>query len=149
MIPGPVEVSIADDDGAPHAYLISLHPAVDGQRVVMHLAGLLAGPLAGLVAASRGSVAGLLEADLGSLNLSGAAAQLGQALLSDAPPRLVRELLKLTVRDGKRLADDLVFNAAFTGNYGELLAALVEVVKVNHFLPLSRINNDPAKPTPT
>ncbi len=69
-------------------------------------------------------------------------------LLSDAPPKLVRELLRRTIRDGKPLASDYDFDAAFTRNYSELMSALWEVVQRNRFLPLRFINQGTASPSP-
>ena len=135
-LPQPVELTIADDNGGAHHYLIALHPAAEGQRVVLQLMGLLAGPLAELVAA--GVQGGGLSSDV---DFQGIGRQLGAVLLSDAPPRLVRELLRYANRDGRPLNNDGDFNAAYTGNYGELMMALKEVVQANRFLPLSRISS--------
>lgn len=138
QLPPPVEASILDDNGNPHSYLVGLHPAAEGQKVVCQLLGLVAGPLGELLAAGVRSGGDLLGADV---DLQAVGRQVGAMLLSDAPPRLVRELLRFTSRDGRGLAAEHEFNLAFTGNYGELLAALSEVVQANRFLPLSRISS--------
>ena len=142
-LPQPVELTIADDNSGAHHYLIALHPAAEGQRVVLQLMGLLAGPLAELVAA--GVQGGGLSADV---DFQGIGRQLGAVLLSDAPPRLVRELLRYANRDGRPLSNDHDFNVAYTGNYGELMMALKEVVQANRFLPLSRISAIASKVPP-
>lgn len=138
QLPPPVEITVLDDDGNPHGYLIGLHPAAEGQKVVCQLLGLAAGPLAELLAAGARSGGDALGADV---DLQAVGRQVGALLLGDAPPRLIRELLGYTSRDGRALRGDHEFNVAYTGNYGELLAALKEVVQANRFLPLSRISS--------
>lgn len=145
QLPPPVEVQIGDDNGAAHAYLISLHPAAEGQRVVCQLLGLVAGPLAELIAA------GIEGGSAANVDFQGIGRQVGATLLGDAPPKLIRELLRYTARDGRALANEHEFNVAYTGNYGELMVALSEVVRTNRFLPLSRISSmlPGARPTPS
>ena len=141
-LPAPAEFVLKDDDGQPHNYVMPYHPASDGQRIVCQLAGLLGGPILELVAASQGG--GLSNLD--HTALSGAVRQAGQVLLSDTPPKLVRDLLRRAIRDGKPLASDYDFDAAYTRNYGELLAVLWEVVQRNRFLPQRFINLDTESP---
>lgn len=147
MLPPPVEFTLLDDAGNPHGYVVPLHPAVEGQRLMCQILALAAGPLADLATAYQRTDGNGLDADV---DLAAVGRQMGAALASDAPPRLIRDLLRYTARDGKALAQDGGFNDAYTGNYGELLFALWEVVKANRFLPLSRITAIVApKATPT
>lgn len=147
MLPPPVEFTLLDDSDTPHGYVVPLHPAVEGQRLMCQILALAAGPLADLAAAFQRADGNGLDADV---DLAAVGRQVGAALASDAPPRLIRELLRYTARDGKGLAGDGDFNVAYTGNYGELLVALWRVVEANRFLPLSRIKAIVApKATPT
>lgn len=143
-LPPPIELTIADDIGGAHSYLIALHPAAEGQRILCQLLGLAAGPLAELLAA--GAVGDGLAA---KVDFHGLGRQLSAVLLGEAPPRLIRDLLRYTSRDGRAMSNEHEFNLAYTGNYGELLVALSEVVQANRFLPLSRISRLLPGATPT
>ena len=95
---------------------------------MFELAALLAGPLGGLLAGKAGA------------DLSAIGPALGSALLGLRDLGLIHRILAHTHRDGKPLAGGGAsvahFNSAYQRNYGELLAAVWEVVKYNRFLSL-------------
>lgn len=107
-MPDPHRFTLPDKGGKSHAYETTIHDAVEGVRV-----------LAAFIQYGIGGAFGRLD--------------LSRLLpLGD----LVRDVLAHTTRDGLDLRADGAFNDAYRGNYGELIAAAVEVVKVNDFLPL-------------
>jgi hypothetical protein len=59
--------------------------------------------------------------------------------LNSVPPELARALLEQTSRNGKPLSDPDVYREAYARNYGELRAALWEVVAYNGFFSLQDI----------
>lgn len=56
--------------------------------------------------------------------------------LNSIAPELVRSILSRTTRDGNALSNAGYFQSAYTANYGELRAALWEVVDNNGFFSL-------------
>lgn len=136
------EYVLHDHDGKAHQYMTVLHGATDGLGIVMVLLSMAGGPGGQLV---RGAMKHYLEhggfefdkgaeemltiVDWGAVGNDLAAMMIRR----DAKP-LIRAMLKNTHRDGKQLADSLVFDAAYQANYFELWAALWEVLKVNNFL---------------
>lgn len=156
-LPAPVELTLTDDEGNAHSYMIARHPATEGGRVMCQILGLVTGPLARLIVSAfkamegGGTLGDVLSRDISDLDLDGVGQQVGAVLLSEASPKLIRELMRYVSRDGQRLSVDHAYNVAYTANYGELILALWEVVKANGFLPLSRIKAlvDQATPTPS
>ena len=77
-----------------------------------------------------------LEAVLSGLKLGEVGGKLARAF-QQLDPQLVTRLLAYTNRDGKELIHNgehtLAFNAAYRGNYVELMLALVEVARRNGF----------------
>ena len=133
---GPYTFTLADADGAEHVYtIIAPHKAQAGAAIMFELSGMLAGPLAPLLA-------GLVGKSGADLDAIGAAVgpELGKAIVGLGDLRLVHRILTETLRDGKQLGPSGAplanFNEAYQRNYGELLAALWEVVKYNRFLSL-------------
>jgi len=128
----PIRFSLTDADGGPHDYLVALHGAVEGQGIAWRLLAAGAEPLARLIASASG---GLDAAALGSLG-----ADVRAAILSVGAPAMTRDILRYTSRDGAPLANDAAFNAAFRGNYSEMLLAVRRVTEINRFLPVSLIS---------
>lgn len=143
--------TLTDGDGAVHQYEVVLHPPTEGQRVMWTLLSHLVAPITGLLGGlvpllelSRGrKISELLddpeamqrfgevlaEVDFGKLT-----ATLQAALAAPEMDRLVLQILSRTSRDGAPLANQLQFDEAYAGNYGELLSAVWEVVRANRFL---------------
>jgi len=123
----PKKLTIDDDAGQPHNYLIGAHPASEGLRLASRLFALVGAPFGQLldVLVSRGEDA---EIDLGGIS-----SQLAKALIEADMPALTRDLLRHTHRDGVDLGNATMIDVVFQGNYGELADALAEVVEVNGF----------------
>ena len=62
-----------------------------------------------------------------------------RAALNDVPVSLARRILCKTSREGRPLLDDESFNDAYARNYGELRAAIWEVIDFNGFFSLQDI----------
>lgn len=79
---------------------------------------------------------GVLKEVLGGLQLAEVGAKMARAF-RDLDPSMVARLLAYTNRDGKPMVSGgettLDFNAAYRGNYAELMLALVEVARRNGF----------------
>lgn len=123
----PHKLTIDDDQGQPHNYLIGAHPASEGLRLASRLFALVGAPFGQLldVLVSRGE-----EADV---DLGGISSDLARALLEADMPALTRDLLRYTHRDGVDLGNAVLIDAAYQANYGELAEALAEVVEANGF----------------
>jgi hypothetical protein len=121
------KLSLDDDQGQPHSYLIGAHPASEGLRLASRLFALVGAPFGKLldVLVSSGE-----EADV---DLGGISSQLSRALLEADMPALVKDLLRYTHRDGVDLANGVMLDTIYQANYGELADALAEVVEVNGF----------------
>ena len=135
--------TLLDADGQPHEYEVALHKATDGQPIMWELYALAAGPLSGAVGALAGSgkIADVLDTDLSGLDFGAVGEGLSRSLLT--MPKLTPRILAGTFRDKKRLfegSDSSTFDAAYRGNYFELVRAVWEVVQANRFLPLSAIS---------
>lgn len=119
--------TLTDADGTEHRYeIVAKHKAEAGIKITRQLQALVAGPIGAFI---DGKVS-----DRAALGPELSRALLG---LNDAiPPRV---LLEHVVRDGVPMFGALYaksFNDAYQGNYGELDAALIEVIQYNRFLSL-------------
>ena len=145
--PFPIRFQLADADGQVHAYEATPHPPTEGMAVAYTLLALGAEPL-GAAMASVLTAAGdagitrlsdLLDADVGDLANAVDFGALGRAVrdavATGGMPRLTRDLLSRTFRDGKPLNVDVHFNAAFACNYFELAQAAWQLVQHNRFMP--------------
>lgn len=151
----PAQFELEDDHGNLHSYVVSYHPARSGWPLGLKLLRIL-GPALGAaldavdfgnVPSAIASVSAAAKDTLGgggsdSMKIQGtpvgeALQNLAGAILSDGS--LIPELLRYTVRDSEQLyptaSDDSAFSAAFSANYGELLALIAKVVALN-FGPL-------------
>lgn len=144
----PVRFTLHDADGVEHAYEVILHPATEGARIMWQLVAMGVEPiakLAGGLLASEGlsatSIRGLLNDPAGleklraGLDVGGLATSIRASLASVSLPALTKDILSRTSRDGRDLANQLLFDEAYSGNYGELALALWKVVQANRFLP--------------
>lgn len=132
MIRAPLEITIEDADGAAHSYVIALHRPADGMRVVQALVALVGPPL--LAALKPGDIrgGGGLGGILERLDPQAVGDALGSALMR-MEPWLWSELMRHAHRDGKPLGQAQHFDAAFGGNYAELLRAAKAVIDHNGF----------------
>lgn len=158
MARAPRIVSIPDNDGATHEYRIHLHPNSEGLSLTTDILAIV-GPSAGRgffdalrtmasdpalrvpeaasdeekaaaetkrEAAFLGVLAGL---DAQTLLQTAMGALVARGGLQAIAPRL----LAYTFRDGKRLNDVTEMDMAFTGNYGEQMKIMREVIDHNGF----------------
>jgi hypothetical protein len=149
---------IKDADGNDRRYEVTPHNAVQGQAIMWDLVALGAEPVARLAdsalkseevvaglasALASGGVGKLLDGGavelLGGIDLGAVGADVKRAIVSMPMQRLTRDILRHTTREGRALSDDTVFGLAYQANYGELLRAVWEVVKINRFLSLPGI----------
>lgn len=145
--------------------VIALHRGSEGMRLAMQLSALAIEPLAKALGpiigeglpALKGLLGGEGELDrdqvkaqlaaavldnpdlLDKLDLPGVGQAVQKALLS-VPDATIFAVLRHTNRDGRPLIADgdrptADFDAAYRGNYGELLQAVVGVARVNGFFP--------------
>lgn len=158
----PIEFALTGADGKPHSYMLNLHPAIEGQIIVWRLIAAGGEPLGRLLsdALSWEDLFGLLVAGikggkaealdrllddpkalqglLAKLNLRGIGVDLRAVVLSDLDVAgLARDTLRHTFRDGVPLDNDTNFDAAFAGNYAEMLRAVFRSVRENGFFALS------------
>lgn len=132
MARAPVDCTILDDDGAPHAYHITPHTASEGLRIGSRLVALAGPALGGLVGkvVGAGQLAAALEDDL---DLGALARELGVSLAAENVPDLVQKLLSNCVRDKLPLSNLGAFESAYQANYGELAEACAKVIEVERY----------------
>lgn len=142
-------IELRDAKGDPHAYVIGLHNPTEGTAIALRLVGSVADPLMRLLgqravlekalAAFKDSgaadPAALMFDALGSIDIANAGVDVAK-VIDGLGPKFIRDVLQFTTRDGAPLSQDVHFNAAYRGNYFEMFRAVVEVCKVNRFLPL-------------
>jgi hypothetical protein len=143
----PITFTLTDADGKTHTYEVIPHPPTEGSRIMWSLVGLGAEPLGRLIKGlfAAGEIKNLraaLDASdgvgklLAAIDPAELAGDIRRSLATVALDKLGRDILSRTSRDGRNLANDLHFDAAYTRNYSELLRSLWEVVKANRFLSL-------------
>lgn len=148
------EFTLQDADGQTHRYEVLPHPPTEGFRVCSRIAAAIVDPLAGtaLSALARTVPQALKRArgeggkiDLGrimddpeildsiaGLDFSSTGPALRRAVES-LDLALMRDVLRHANRDGKPLSSDLVFDTAYSRNYGELMSAAWKVGAYNRF----------------
>lgn len=112
-----------------HAYVVTKHPAPQGLPISLRFVST------GLAAVAEAVAGGAANVDDLAAAAGKGAAAVQRLLEADDADRFVRRILAFASRDGEPLSDDGAFERAFSGNYGELYQALVEVVVGNGFLP--------------
>lgn len=161
--PGFVVFQLADFDGTPHRYEVQPHPPTEGTEIVFSFVALGAEPFASVIAsvfaaedalAEVGTLGDALDLDLvemaGRIDWGKVGGDVKRSILSMPLSTLVRDVLRFTWRDGRPLANDIHYNAAFSRNYGELLQAVWEVAGANRFFPrLNTSEKGGGKPTKT
>jgi hypothetical protein len=134
----PFEFTARDAQGAEHHYSCPYIPTEEGIDISLwllaNLGSLVSGILPDIIGklADGGSVA---DVDLGSAfsseSLTAAGSQWKAALLSPDARRILKILLRYGARDGAPLAS--AWQAAYQGNYGEMIIAAFEIIKANRF----------------
>lgn len=147
--------TLSGADGEQHEYVgTPIPPAAGGTALALQIYALSGGALGNLFKGLLDSLGGLgglielvgdkeklknLDVDelLGKLNLS----ELGAALassLGSLQPRVLHDLLAHTSRDGKPLKQEAHINAAYVGNYLEMMTAAALVANHNGFFTSGR-----------
>ena len=144
--------TLTDAEGNDHTYEVYLHPAQEGAKISTVLLSSAAKPitsllqglletkegLAAIAGALKGSGAsGLASLDMSSLPLAQIGADL-QEILAKVDTTIYPAILKNTLRDGKKLSQAAIYDAAYAGNYAEMYLALGRVIQINGFFPLPR-----------
>lgn len=119
-----------------HAYEVTEFPARQGLRLQARLLRIVGPSIAALGAealqgAQPSDVGSLLDVDISSEALTRAVGELVARLDEQRVERLILDLLGQTTRDGRPVGEETEFDAAYTGNYGELLRAIGLVLEVN------------------
>lgn len=97
------------------------------------------------MAKQAGMASAMLDGSVDTAKLGAALAVLAVRLEDEGGPEFVRQILALTERadasgtNGFLLGDEAAFDAAFSGNYGELGLALFHTIKLNWGAVFSRI----------
>lgn len=136
------EFVLTDDAGNKHTYSTTHLPASDGLPLARKLYAAGAGPLAALVSSvlkPGGGSAGEAAAELSKEKIVTSLLEHLPTLIEAFDQAFFYKLFLTTRRDGEEIHTVAGFNAAFTGNYGELIFAAVEVIQHNGFFPLSRL----------
>lgn len=152
-----------DRDGNAHSWIVTPHPPSRGVPLMMKLQGLSLEPIAEALKAITsmpgagaivdrvgpggkldlqdeetmrviGEASGELIAAVQGLDAASVARSLREVMLYPGGDKLIRAMLSEANRDGKPVAKH--FDEMFVRNYGEMFAALMEVVTYNDFLPL-------------
>lgn len=153
----PLEFTLTDVDGTARQYVVPYFPVDRGIVLVGRMAGILSGPLATVAGAAAAGIASgaklseVLEQELGGLDTEAVANQLRTTFMSGAPAELLLDLVRPAIRDNKPLADAKERDAAYAGNYLELIQAAWKVAEGNGFtLQLSTLftSSGSAKTTP-
>jgi hypothetical protein len=137
---------LTDSNGEAHAYLVTLHPVDEGQRILWALVALGGEPIGALMQgalgkmiAEGGTLGDLLDAGadeaVARVDWSAVGRDLANAVRQTDMGALAKQILKHTTRDGQALANPAVFNAAYRANYSEYFRALWAVLQANRFLP--------------
>ena len=120
-----------------HEYIVTPHDGIEGIPIMAELAAIMSEPLLNMLKTQAlqggdGNVAALLE----NMNTAELGRNLRESLyrLADRP-QIVQSLFARTVRDGQQLSNSAAFRMAYQGQWGEMLQALAQIVKVNGFIP--------------
>lgn len=122
-------------------YIVTPHDGVEGLPIILYIAALGADPLLHLiktlVKVKSGGLSAPTQEELLSLIT---AEELGTSLQTSLyriaeNPEMVQRLFARTIREGVELANPTAFRQAYQGRWKEFVLALVEIVKVNGFIP--------------
>lgn len=130
--------TLEDREGNPISYeIIPLRPS-QNLDLALNILACIARPGARLISLAIEAEGADTEIEevLASVDLS----DIGQDVESTvrslaAEPTLVRRLFTNCMRDGADMGEDVHFDKAYAGNYGEMYEALKEIVDVNGLLP--------------
>lgn len=120
-------------------YMVTPHDGIEGLPVILEIAALGAEPLLNIIKTmlQAKSVDSMAPEDmLSSLDLETLSESLQSSLhrLSERPS-IVQNLFIRTIRNGEQLANPTAFRQAYQGRWKEFGLALIEIVKLNGFIP--------------
>ena len=128
-----------DDHGEPHAYFMTQHPATKGRGLFLKMLKILSVSAGKMLSAFQG--VGDIPTDMGGFIDLVTSDQFGGesvgeafyrlAVQLEAEPELFLEIFRYTTRDGLKLNSELLFDMAYTGNYGEMIVAVAWVLQMN------------------
>jgi len=141
-------VKIKDDYGGEHDYLIIAHPSGKGWPLLLRLLKVGGKAFNVTVSGSPSKVAAelgemidkyksMMETEVSKSGIGNLVFSLAADLLES--PEIVSGLFAHTARDRGDLSRPDDFDSAFQANYGELVFAIVEVIKLNYGPLLSRL----------
>jgi len=131
--------TLEDRDGKSHEYVVTPTPPKKAYKFVVKLSSTVGQSLAALIADDVPGLIKRFQAQgfssemmdiINGYNLGLSIERIAD-VLGELDPL---ELFEFTWRDGKRLASEAEFNAAFARNYGELRNAQFKVGEYNDFL---------------
>jgi hypothetical protein len=137
---------IKDVEGKEHEYSIQLHPAEDALELmpkILTIISTVVGPGVDIVSKNKEALTSgsWLDSDIDGDQISKAITMLASAFITSGGTAFVKELLRFTTREYNgsfvKVSDKMMFNQIYSGNYGELVAAITFALKVN-FLPSLR-----------
>lgn len=110
-----------------HEYSVTKFPARMGFKLQLKLGKLLL-PLVSSFIGGKGSANDIMNSEVNLEKILGA---LVDRLDEEHVEKLMFQLLSLTRRDNREVKNDSFFDEMYSGNYGELLEALVFIVSIN------------------
>ena len=131
-----LSTTLEDAWGETHSYHLIQHPAGTGRPLLLKVnRAMLAAFGYGLEGVLGGRGKGLLDAEITGSSLESALMPASDLLLGD--DGFMLSLFQHTQRDSKKLTK-VEIDSAYQGNYGEMLEAMIWVIKGNFLDPLSR-----------
>lgn len=139
MTTDPRRFNLSDGNGNPHSYEIFYLKPSEALPIALEILSLGSGPLLRLIEKSldmeQAEDVGDVQNVLKNLDFSAIGQDVRASIASlQSRPDLVRALFRGTLRDGKDLSSDMLYDAAYEGNWTEWYQALFAIVKANGFL---------------
>ena len=135
--------SIEDPDGHSPEYELHKYPASEGFDLSLELSEIAAGPLGQLMDSSSGEEAlgSLLDVDISGAKAGAAASLLVRGIMQRDGSKFAHRILRYTTRDNVKMSNVKSFDKAYQGNYGELMSALMWVIRENFGGVLKKLTN--------
>lgn len=156
---GKRKATFCDVDGDEHSYIMTQFGALQGIELAPVVISCVSEPLGQMLntlgaltpeqkaadddddVEQPGLVTSIFNSDFDAEAAGKAVATLAQKVVEAGGPDFVHKLLSKTVRDKKPLSDKLVFDAAYQGNYMELMAVVGWVLTENFSSALGRMSD--------
>jgi len=156
---GKRKATFCDADGNDHSYLMTQFGASQGIELAPVVIQCVAEPLGQMLntfsalspeqpdedtdedVEAPGLVSTFFDSEFNAEEAGKAVSTMAQKVIEAGGPDFVHRLLSKTVRDKKPLSDKLTFDAAYQGNYMELLAVVGWVLTENFASALGRMSD--------